>query len=349
MWACMSVLLRIVFQLWVLVAASGAVRCSSAVGDEIDFRHAATFVSAAMNSAEESAAFGEARYVAYHWSDSTQEDLPGAYRCYAGTALWAKMTYRSEYRRSKIARLPELGADASTIASLERELHRIAVDSKLCVMVYDFLSDTLFKTIGQRKRLEVGCHVCPQITWFRYGTQPEIRLPDILTADGTFDFGDRTVSAERTGELLTLRISGPEGAVFELIADSKLGGLPISVKSSLGEVVYRHGVFNWSDPIPFYYPSSIVWFESSPGQVASLPSFRLEYVDMQARPDLSESDSSFREESLPVTSKTNRQITDSRGISRFTKGDRTEDELLWQLGKRLQGVGFLSGRSSPSK
>ncbi|MCD0458320.1 hypothetical protein [Roseiconus lacunae] len=197
--------------------------------------------------------------------------------------------------------------------------------------------DEAFRTISDAKDIGVEFAIRPQDSWFQYNL--EFPYTDILTADGTFDFGKRIVTAERTSEHATIVIDNPdtEGEItFKF--DLTRGGLLTSVVNRSSEGVKYDARIDWGqaeDASPF--PESIKVLHRRAGHDLRLR-YQIEFSNVNLCRSARTDQTKFSDASIG--------ITDSTELTTYYKNRRPvvrrgkSDDSIKALGEQLRQSGF---------
>ncbi len=254
----------------------------------------------------------------------------------AGTVAEAKgkVVWQGELERYdfEIVRRDSSGSSQSNVG-------KAIVTPKVSVN-YDVTGRQLFRAVAGSKSIEQVLWVLPSKSWLLYDM--EIPLRDIISSNGTFDYGSRRVSLDRGKSVSTLRLTPPGNTGFvEFRFDVLKGGLIQSVKRSSRNRPEYAADYAWEPVRSTWFLKSLTQRKRMPGE-PWYDSFSLLIDDFELSPSISSD--TFSESGLGVDRSVRvTTFTPGKGSTRTTGGhgvDRTA--RLREIGLSFREAGFSS-------
>jgi hypothetical protein len=206
--------------------------------------------------------------------------------------------------------------------------------------IVDYYSgrDIAFKSVGKSKLYGSELLVAPERSWYMYAL--EFPYSDILTADGTWNFGDRNVTVQRGTDEVQVTIDHPDHVgeivfTFDLEFD---GYLTRVWHTSSNGMRYKSEITWTRNPQRLVYPKSIRKYRAATGE--DTPFYQVDFESFSRISPGSVASSFFTEAGIGI-SETTRLTIYRKGrppIIRGRKNDQPKD--LKSLGESLRGKGF---------
>ena len=210
-------------------------------------------------------------------------------------------------------------------------------------MLVDF-QESVGKAFRSTERYKMASRVfdvLPRASWLSYDL--EFPLREVLTADETWDYGNRNVTLKRSGDVVTLTLSSP-GTAGELRVEfgADGGGLIRSVRHTGPKGPRYYADYQWAEVDGIWYPKSLRMHSLLGGDFRSRPRLDVKILAFQPRWDIPAS--IFAESSL--------KIDDTVEVTTFREGAEpvvrkpkpvAVETRLRELGKTLSEQGFAAG------
>ncbi len=198
-----------------------------------------------------------------------------------------------------------------------------------------------FRSIDRYKSTHHVYNVLPQASWLSYNF--ELPLREVLTADESFDYGERNVWLERSRNTISLVLDHPRSpGTFRVDFSTDKGGLIRSVRHSGAGGPRYHADYKWAEADGIWYPQRLRMYSRMGGDFGSSPRFEMKISEFQPLIDVPPA--TFAESSLGVD-ETVEVVTYRKGtrpVVRKAKSVSLEKKMR-ELGESLSGRGFASG------
>ena len=182
-----------------------------------------------------------------------------------GEAVWVGEKLRIHYKQS---RKTLDGIDQTEGRYLQLPTKTVHLDTK---------KNTAFRDYARKGNLQRQFLIRPEKSWFTYDFQFPYR--DILTANESFQFGDRVMKAESNSGNTEIVIDNPSSpGEIRFVFGSKVGGLISEVHHTNERGVRYRSLITWAKNENQLYPTLIEHFRRPKGKKL-LRVFRLEFTE----------------------------------------------------------------------
>jgi uncharacterized protein YheU (UPF0270 family) len=244
--------------------------------------------------------------------------------------LWDGPRVRWDYRHHVARPKSEESGDT--------QFEGVMFDTPKLVVNFQRSHKQLFRSVDRIKKYERVFFVTPPLSWFTYSL--EFPLREILTADESWDYGDREVSLTQKGDLITMLLNSPQSpGEFRIVFSAAHDGLPISIRHSGRSGPRYHADYEWERAAGVWYPKHLRMFSVKGGDFKAAPYFEMRITRFQ--PHVSIPSSKFAEQSLEVD-ETIEITTYRKGAAPIVRKAKrpSAEEQLKELGKSLSTGGF---------
>lgn len=219
------------------------------------------------------------------------------------------------------------------------EISGVLLDTPTLIVNFERSHQRAFRAVKRVKKYNHVFRVTPRLGWFSYNF--EFPLREIITADESWDYGNRDVSLEQNNDEITMTLSAPNtSGEFRIVFSAAHDGLPVRVRHSNAKGPRYHADYQWEQVDGVWYPAQMRLHSVVSGSFDK-PRFELEITEFDPRPSIAAD--TFSESSLGITPDVE-LVTYREGQPPYVRRARPPelDDQLRQLGQRLSAAGFAA-------